>query len=148
MTEQPKRAFASMRRLPAHIAVMLGLSTAAYAVSLAAVATDQSQLEAATTAARAPAVDAVDSLVRGNDALNAALGEADGRLASVVADYGAAGDRLTALEAALAGFAGTVAEINGVSQALPATVPLPAITTTKRATITTTHSTTGASCGC
>jgi len=137
-----------LRRLPAHIAVMLGLSTAAYAVSLAAVATDQSQAEAATAAARAPAVDAIDSIIRGNDALNSALGRADGQLSSVAADYSAAGDRLTALEAALAGFAATAADIDGVSRALPASVPLPAIPKTTRSSTVTTHATTGASCGC
>ncbi len=148
MTDALAGATGRLRRLPAHIAVMLGLSTAAYAVSLAAVAMDQSQADAATAAARAPALDAIESISRTNDVLNTAIGQANGDLTSVAAAYGAAGDRLTALEAALAGFAGTVAQIDGVSRTLPATVPLPAIPKTTRTTVTTIHATTGASCGC
>ena len=136
-----------IRRIPAHIGVMLGLSTAAYAVTLAGVAADQSQADAATAAARAPAVAAVDSLSRANDAMDAALGRADGELAAVGRVYDQAGGRLTALEAALAGFAGSVSEINGVSQALPATVPLPRISTSSRTSVPATHATTGASGG-
>jgi len=137
--------FARLRRLPAHIGVMLGLSTAAYAVSLAAVATDQSGADAAAALARAPALDAIGSMSRANDALDAAVGRADGELSAVNADYGAAGSRLTSLEAALAAFAGTVADIDGVSRTLPATVPLPAISSPTRGSLPTTHSTTGAS---
>jgi len=133
------------RLVPAHIAVMLGLSTAAYAVSLAAVAADQSQADAATQAARGPALDAVSSITRANDALDATVGRADGELNAVATDYGASGNRLAALEATLAGLAGTVSQINGVSQALPATVPLPALSKMSRTSIPTTHATTGAS---
>jgi hypothetical protein len=140
-------ALTALRRIPAHIAVMLGLSTAAYAVTLAGVAADQSQADAATAAARAPALAAVDSLTRANDDADAALGRADGLLADLGRAYDEAGGRLAALEAALAGFAGSVTEINGVSRALPASVPLPAVTTTSRSSVPATHTTTGASGG-
>jgi len=138
---------ASLRRVPAHIGVMLGLSTAAYAVTLAGVAADQSQAEAATAAARAPAVAAVDSLTHGNDDVDAALARADTMLAAVSRDYQLAGERLAALEGALNGFAGSVAQINGVSRALPASVPLPAVTMSSRSSVPATHATTGASGG-
>jgi hypothetical protein len=134
-----------VRLVPAHVAVMLGLSTAAYSVSLAAVAADQSQTDAATQAARAPALDAVSSITRANDILDATVGRADSELNAVTSDYGAAGNRLAELEATLAGFAGTVAGIDGVSRALPATVPLPALSRTSRTSIPMTHATTGAS---
>jgi hypothetical protein len=139
--------FGAMRRLPAHLAVMLGLSTAAYAVSLAAVAADQSRADAATAAARAPTQDAIDSLVRADHELDDQLGRADAQLTEMAAAYGSTGQQLTAMEAVLAGFAGTVADINGVSQALPASVPLPVIPKPVRASVPTTHATTGASGG-
>jgi len=137
----------ALRRVPAHIGVMLGLSTAAYAVTLAGVAADQSQAETATAAARAPAVAAVDSLTHGNDQVDAALARADEVLAAVGKDYQLAGARLAALEATLNGFAGSVAQIDGVSRALPATVPLPAVSTSSRSSVPATHATTGASGG-
>jgi len=136
-----------VRRVPAHIAVMLGLSTAAYAVSLAAVAMDESRAEATVAAARLPALDVIDALARDNGVLDAAIGRADGDLTSAAAAYGTAGSQLSAFEAALAGLAGTVAEIDGVSRTLPASIPLPAVSKTSRTSVPTTHVTTGASGG-
>ena len=58
-------------RRPIHLAVFLGLSAGAYAVSLAGVTALQSQSEASVLADRTPTVSAIAEISARNDALEA-----------------------------------------------------------------------------
>lgn len=113
--------------LPSHVIVMLGTSTAAYALLLAGVAGLQSLSEADLAAAHRPAVDGVAQLQAGHDGLNARLEAAKANYESTVAAYLAAGGSLDAFDAQLGSLSGLVAEIDGVSRTLPTTVKLPAV---------------------
>jgi hypothetical protein len=132
-------------RLPTHIGIMLGVSTAAYSVALAGVAASQARDEAATAAAQAPTLSALDHIVATNDDLSNRLGRSGSDYSALAKAYVDAGGRLADLEAALANLSGAVVEINGVSQALPATIPLPALSRAVGGSVPATHSTTGAS---
>jgi hypothetical protein len=137
-----------LARLPTHVWVLFGASTAGYALLLAGVAALQSNADADLVAARQPAVDGVAEVVAGHDALSKRL-EAAGAGYSAAADaYTAAGGTLDALHAQVGLLAGLVAEIDGVSRSMPDAVKLPAV---RRTVVTTkaptTSGTTGASGG-
>lgn len=131
-------------RLPAHVGVLLGASTAAYAVTLAAVTGLQATSEADLAAERAPAVAGVQDLGARNQTVSDALTAAGQRYDKLARDYAVAGGRLTNLEAALADLATNVQAIDGVSRTLPASVPLPKVTRVSVAAPAT-SATTGAS---
>jgi len=133
--------------LPSHVIVMLGASTATYALVLAGVAGLQSRSEADLAAARAPAVDGLNSLAAGHDEVSARLQAAQDAYNSAVQAYGDAGWSLDALQAQLGTFAAAVGEIDGVSRALPTTVKLPKVTRSSGAGAPSTQGTTGASGG-
>jgi hypothetical protein len=111
--------------LPAHVAVLVGVSTAAYAVTLAGVTVNQAGTEAATAAERAPAIAAIRGLADRNRQLTADLAASGANYDRVSQAYLAAGGTLADLEAALAALATSVGKIDGVSKALPVTVTLP-----------------------
>jgi hypothetical protein len=133
--------------LPSHVVVMLGASTATYALVLAGVAALQARSEADLAALRAPAVDGLGSVSAGHDAMGARLRAAQDAYNKAVQAYVAAGGSLDAVEANLGGFASVVAEIDGVSRSMPTTVKLPAVRTSSGAGAPVTHATTGASGG-
>lgn len=112
-------------RIPRQVVVLVGLSTAAYAGSLASVAALQSAAEASTVADRAPAAAALADAVARNDALAARLHD----VASIQAEAAAAYDRLTAQiaadEKALTSLAAKVAAVDGSSRSLPTSVAMP-----------------------
>lgn len=133
-------------RLPAHIGVFLGASTAAYAVTLAGVTALQAQGEAALIADRAPVVAGVDSIAARNGRLAAALSSAGADYQAATDSYVANGGRLADLEQALATLAAKVAKIDGVSRSLPTGASIPKVV--RRVTTSTapaTSATTGAS---
>jgi hypothetical protein len=133
-------------RLPAHVAVMLGVSTAAYAVSLAAVTVSQASSEAALAAERAPAIAAIDDISARNSRLASDLEAAGTHYNAVAQGYLAAGGNLADLEAALADLATSVSQIDGVSRSMPSTVTLPKVARQVSAkSAPATSSTTGAS---
>jgi hypothetical protein len=135
-------------RLPAHVFVMLGASTGAYAIALAAVAGLQSADEAALVAARGPVAQAVEDVSASRDALLVRLDRARAAYAAAAQSYVAAGGTLEALEGRLGALAAKVAEIDGASRALPTSVRLPKVAGSiagSRAPAT--HATTGASGG-
>jgi hypothetical protein len=135
-------------RVPAHVLVMLGASTAGYAAILAGVAGLQSRADAEAIAARAPAVDGVSRISAGHDRLAEALDVARAEYQRTANAYLAAGGSLDALEQAVTALAGRVAEIDGVSRTLPSSVRLPAVRqSVPSARTSTTHATTGASGG-
>jgi hypothetical protein len=143
MTDRP-----AALRIPAHVGVMLGVSTAAYAVSLAGVAALQAGSEAELAAERAPALTRIEAIAARNQQLADALDAAGGTYNSIAATYAAAGGRLADLEAALGGLAGSVQRIDGVSRSLPSTVALPKVSrVSSGGSAPATSSTTGASGG-
>jgi hypothetical protein len=117
----------TMAGLPTHVWVMLGASTAGYALMLAAVTGLQARNEAELIAARQPAVAGVAAVASGHDRLLAQLEGARAAYAATVSEYLAAGGTLDALHAQVGSLAGLVAEIDGVSRTLPTTVKLPVI---------------------
>ncbi|MBI3752205.1 MAG: hypothetical protein HY263_11195 [Chloroflexi bacterium] len=146
MTDPARRATRVELRLPPHIGVFLGASTAAYAVTLAGVTALQAQSEAALVADRAPVVAGVDAIAARNAQLAAALSAAGADYQAATDAYVADGGRLADLEQALAALATKVATIDGVSRSLPTSVNLPKVV--RRVTTSTapaTSSTTGAS---
>jgi hypothetical protein len=125
--EEPRRRVTGphVPRIPRQVVVLVGLSTAAYAGSLASVAALQSAAEASTVAERAPAAAALADAIARNDALAARLRDA----ASTQAEAAAAYDRLTAQiaahEKALTSLAAKVAAVDGSSRSLPTSVAMP-----------------------
>lgn len=139
---------ATFAGLPSHVWLMLGASTAGYALVLAAVAGLQSRNEADLIAARQPAAQGVANLAAGHDDLQAQLDAARAAYGATVDSYVTAGGTLDALHEQVAQLAGLVAEIDGVSRALPTTVKLPAVRrTVSFVRAPSTSGTTGASGG-
>jgi hypothetical protein len=132
-------------RIPPHVGVMLGVSTAAYAVTLAGVTGLQANSETALIAERAPAIARIDGLTARNQQLIDALVAAGATYDAASASYAAAGDRLTALEAALTDLAASVERIDGVSRLLPSSIALPKMSRPSVGGVPTTSATTGAS---
>jgi len=134
-------------RIPAHVGVFLGISTAAYAVTLAGVAANEAAGEAAVADARAPILDNLAAIGTHNDELAAAVQHAAADYQSVLDAYNATSGQLTDFQAALAGLSRTVAGIDGVSRSLPTAASLPKITVRRVTTAAPppAHGTTGAS---
>ena len=134
--------------LPTHVWVMLGASTAGYALMLAAVTGLQARNEAELIAIRQPAVEGVAAVSDGHDRLLAQLEGARAAYAATVDEYLAAGGTLDSLHAQVGTLAGLVAEIDGVSRSLPTTVKLPVVRQSVRSVaVPSTSGTTGASGG-
>jgi len=134
--------------IPTHVLLMLGASTAGYAVTLAGVAGLQSEAEAAIAAARDPAQVALRAAGAANDQLDAHLAGVRDRYTSVATAYAAAGRSLDELQVDLGELATVVGEVRGASRSLPATVQLPAVRATVPASrAPQTHTTTRASGG-
>ena len=135
-------------RLPAHVVLMLGASTAAYGLTLAGVAALQSRAEADIGLARSGALEALDAGTIAHDHLAAGIEAARLEYAGVATAYDNNGAALDALHGDLAKLAAIVGKIEGESRALPATVRLPVVRVSVPATRTpVTHATTRASGG-
>lgn len=116
------------RRLPLHLAVLLGTSTAAYAVSLAGVTALQSGTDQAAIAQQAPAEQAAARLGAGHDQLQSDLERTAQAFQVAAARYDAIAADLSTLEAALANHAEQMAKVSGAARALPKHVSLPSVT--------------------
>ncbi len=114
---------------PARAGMLIGVSAAVYAVSLAGVAGLQFQTEAATAQAQAPIVTAVERTRAANDALEAALLAADARAQALEADYAMMGPDAAAFQERLNELASLVAQVQGSAAALPAAIRLPTVKT-------------------
>lgn len=132
-------------RVPAHVGVMLGVSTAAYAVTLAAVTGMQASSEATLAAERAPVIARIADLNARNQALTDDLALAGRHYDAVARAYLDAGGQLADLETALASLATSVQSIDGVSRSLPTSVSLPRVSRASSGGAPATSSTTGAS---
>ncbi len=116
------------RRLPLHLAVLLGTSTAAYAVSLAGVTALQSGADQAVIDRQAPTEDAAARLGVEHDRLQSDLERSAQAIESVTARYDALATDLSTLESALANHAALMAKVSGAARALPKHVSLPSVT--------------------
>jgi len=134
--------------IPAHLGVILGLSTGAYALTLAAVTGLQASAEATARTERAPTVAAIEDLVAGHDRLGARLDAARAAYESAAGTYADAGIEVADLEARLAELAAAVTQVSGTAASLPTGVKLPPVTrTVTTVSAPTTQATSGASGG-
>jgi hypothetical protein len=135
-------------RRPVHLAVLVGISTAAYAVSLAAVTTMQSDTDARIAADRAPIGLAADSIASEHRDLEAAIDEASRRYTVLTSRYGALEQGVGDMESGLDALAATAAGITDVAGSLPTRISVPAVRLApapRQAAPPATQATTGAS---
>jgi hypothetical protein len=133
-------------RRPVHLAVLIGASAGAYAISLAGVTALQSGTDARVAAERGPAGHAVDVVAAGHDALQSSVDGTAGAFGVAADRYAALASQLADTEASLDRLGQRVAKVSGAAGALPARVSLPSIRASAPATRTkVVHATTGAS---
>lgn len=113
---------------PARAGMLIGVSAATYAVTLAAVAALQAQGDAEIAARRAPYVEVALEARAANDGLEAALLEVSSQAKALADDYASVGEDVAAYEARLDRLAVLVAEVQGSAAALPARIKLPSVT--------------------
>ncbi|HEX4898328.1 MAG TPA: hypothetical protein VFV53_08245 [Candidatus Limnocylindrales bacterium] len=134
--------------VPAHLGVILGLSTGAYALTLAAVTGLQSSAEAATRMERAPTITAIDTMAADHDRLTARLDAARAAYEAAAGVYGDAGLQVADLGARLDALVAAVGEVSGTASSLPSSVQLPPIArSVAKVAAPATQATTGASGG-
>ncbi len=107
--------------------MLVGVSAAVYAVSLAGVSGLQAQSQADVAAQHQPAIEAVAQAKAANDALEAAIQDADARARALTADYGAVSKDMTAYQAQFAQLSDLVARIQGTAAKLNASFKLPTV---------------------
>jgi hypothetical protein len=112
-------------RRPIHIVVMIGASTALYAMSMAGVTAIQSSADRDLIRGRSPAEDAAARLRGGNDRLEMTLTRAADAYADAAARYDALAPQLDGMERSLDTLAGRVEAVGGAARSLPQTVTLP-----------------------
>ena len=118
------------RRVPLHLAVLVGASTAAYAISLASVTALQAAADEAVVVARAPARDAATRLTNGHDRLQAELDAATRAYATAASRYDELSAAVASLDASLEGYTEAAARVSGAAHALPSRVSLPSVSRT------------------
>ena len=136
------------RRLPTHIAVLIGASTAAYAISLAGMTALQSSADQAVIEVQAPTDEAAARLRIEHDRLQAEIDRSVAIYTASAARFEAVAAGLDGLDSSLEAYAGRMERVTGAARALPGRVNLPTVsrTTTTRAKPATSAST-GASGG-
>ena len=118
-------------RRPVHLAVVVGLSAGAYAVSLAGVTTLQSASDQHLMAANGPAADAAQQLRSEHDRLDDRLVAAASGYDAAAAAYSEISDQLTAMESRLGKLAAEVRKVQGSAAWTPPPAPvakLPTVT--------------------
>ena len=123
MTEVPRIGLS----VPAHIGVLVGLSTGAYALTLAAVTAFQSSAETALRAERASTIAAIGEMVAAHDSLQDRLDQARAAYEAAAGAYSSAGLEVAGLETRLAELAAAVTEVSGTASSLPSSVKLPRV---------------------
>jgi hypothetical protein len=139
------------RGLPSHLAVLVGISAGAYAVSLAGVTALQSAADARVIAEREPIRLAAEAAAADHQALETALRQAADRYGALAARYDGAGGGMADLEGSLDDLAARAAALteSAASLSAPARVSLPRVQSAPRVKTSApkTHSTTRASGG-
>ena len=122
------------RRFPAHVAILVGASTAIYAISLAGVTALQSNTDQALILARTPGVEAVARIGDGHDRVQVEIARSTGAYADSAARFDDLAAGLSTLDATLDSYAGRTAVVSGAARALPARVSLPTVSRTVTST--------------
>jgi len=140
------------RRFPTHLAVLVGVSAGAYAVSVAGVAALQAHADARLTAERAPFGQAADAAAADHDSLEAAVEIAARRYLELTSRYDQLGGRITTVEDALDSLATRAATLTESAASLPTRFSLPTVRSAPRVVVSAprssapkTSATTGAS---
>ena len=133
-------------RRPIHLVVMVGASTALYAISVAGVTALQSASDRDLIRRQSPAEDAAARWRLGNDHLETTLGRASDAYAGAADRYRALAPGIDGMETSLDSLAGRIQAVGGAAKALPDRVSLPKMPrTAPAATRPRTTATTGAS---
>ena len=98
---------------PVRAGLLIGVSAAVYAVTLAGVAALQSGTDAETAAGRQPLIAALADRRQANDGLEAELASLNARLSSLGTAYDTTGQLVSAYESRLDSLATLVAEVRG-----------------------------------
>jgi hypothetical protein len=118
---------AALLDTPARAGMLIGVSAAVYAVSLASVAGLQFQTQTATAQAQAPMVAALERTRAANDALEATLLAADARASTLEAEYASIGTDAASFQQRLGELASLVADVKGSAATLPTAIRLPTV---------------------
>ena len=138
------------RRVPTHLAILVGVSAGAYAVSLAGITALQSAADAQLIAQRLPSQHAAEQASRDHDALEQAVAGAADWYAALAYRYDQAGTTIGGVETALDGLATRAASLTESTTKLrvaPFSLPRVARSVTRSVSAPPTHATTGASGG-
>jgi hypothetical protein len=115
------------RRMPVHLAVLVGASTAAYAISLAGMTAFQSAADQAVIEERTPRADSADRLAASHDRLQAEIDRSAAVYSGSAARFDEVAAGITSLDGSLDAYAGRMARVTGAARALPGHVSLPAV---------------------
>jgi hypothetical protein len=108
--------------------VLVGVSAAIYAVSLAAVAGLEAHTQAQAAADAQPGLDAIAIVTSENDAMDAAIQDASARLQQLANTYNSTSTDMSAYQAQFQRLSTLVAKIQGSAAAMNANFRLPAVT--------------------
>ena len=135
------------RRVPMHLAVLVGVSAAAYAASLAGMTALQSSADQALIEERAPRADTAARLASEHDRLQADIDRSMAAYAASAARFDDVAAGIESLDGSLDAYAGRMAKVTGAARSLPGHVSLPTVsrTTTSTRTKPATSAATGAS---
>jgi hypothetical protein len=135
------------RRLPVHLAVLVGVSAGAYAVSVAGVAALQAHADTRLIAARAPYASAADAAAAEHERIEQSVEAAATRYAALASRYDRLGGQVTNVETALDSLAARAATLTESAASLPTRFSLPTVRSAPRVVVSApkTQATTGAS---
>jgi hypothetical protein len=108
--------------------VLVGVSAAIYAVSLASVAGLEAQTQAQAAAEVQPALTTLASTTAANDKMDAAVKDAAARLTQLAHDYNSTSTDMAAYQAQFNQLSTLVAKIQGSAAAMNANFKLPTVT--------------------
>ena len=123
----PRKPVSPEPRRPYHIGVLIGLSTGAYALSLAAVTTLQVASDQALIDERAPMRMAIDLLADHHDRMAAGMDAARRGYDAASGGYESLSDRIEAVHDGLGRLNRTVTRIEGSADQLPGSLNLPPV---------------------
>ncbi len=137
------------RRIPTHLAILVGVSAGSYAISLAGVTALQSAADARLHAQREPIRLAADSATAHHDALAVRVDQAAQHYEALASRYGSVADGLPGMEGDLGSLATRAAALADSAASLPTKFALPKVHSSapRVAAAPRTHATTRASGG-
>lgn len=119
-------------RRPIHLAVLVGVSAGAYAVSLAGVTALQSATDGDLHADRAPIQLAASAVAADHAALESALDDAAHRYAILADRYRRSGASIEGVESALDALAARAAAVSESAASMPTRFSLPSVRSAPR----------------